>query len=298
MCIIVVKKEGYKIPDKTILKNCFENNSDGAGLMYYKDNKVVINKGFMDFESFYNKIEKLQNEIDTINTNMVFHFRIGTSGASDGTCTHPFELTNNSNKLKKLNAKVDVGIAHNGIINAYTPAKTSDLNDTQLFIKNFLYPLYEIDNNFYNNTKIQDIIKTVTSSKFAILTNKNELVTIGDFIEEDGILYSNTSYEDYYSYYKNYSLSKYEDYEDFYDYLDVSNLPFDEAINKLYTLSDDEYATDDDFSYIPYDYRKAGKLAIDKYNSLYLIDYENKSVELISDYVELFDILECESVTK
>ena len=291
MCIIVVKKEGYEIPSKTILKNCFENNSDGAGLMYYKDNKVVINKGFMSFEDFYTKIEKLKNEIDTINTNMVFHFRIGTSGASDGICTHPFELTNNSNKLKKLNVKTNIGIVHNGIINAYTPIKNSELNDTQLFIKDFLYPLYELNKDFYNNEKIQDIIKKVTNSKFAILTDKNELITIGDFIKDDGILYSNTSYEDYYSYYKNYSyINKYEDYEDFCDYLDITAMDYEKALNYLFTLSEDECF------YSQYDYRKEGKLATDKYNSLYLIDEDNENITMLEDYVEIFDITEAEHI--
>lgn len=294
MCIIVVKKEGYEIPKKDILQNCFNNNSDGAGIMFIKNNKVVIDKGFMNFNALWNRLEGLKSEIDTVNTPIILHFRIGTSGTNDGSCTHPFELTNSDKKLKKLESVVNIGIAHNGIINAYTPKADSTLNDTQLFIKKFLYPIYELNKNFYKNKKMQDIIKTVTNSKFAILNNNSEIVTIGDFIEDDGILYSNGTYKNYYNYYNNYN-----DYSNNYylDYKEILQLSYDEAIDELLFLSDDEFAVSyNETCYIPYDYRKKGKLATDYYNSLYLVDEDNKKITFIDDYVEIYDINESEMI--
>ena len=38
MCIIVAKKKGLELPTKEILRNCFNYNSDGAGLMFNDGN--------------------------------------------------------------------------------------------------------------------------------------------------------------------------------------------------------------------------------------------------------------------
>jgi hypothetical protein len=52
MCIIVYKPKGIELPKEDILKNCFDNNADGAGYMYAHKGKVLIHKGFMDWEDF------------------------------------------------------------------------------------------------------------------------------------------------------------------------------------------------------------------------------------------------------
>ena len=58
MCIIVAKEKGVAMPEMNILKTCFENNPDGAGVMWNENNKVEIRKGFMrwsEFESYGNR---------------------------------------------------------------------------------------------------------------------------------------------------------------------------------------------------------------------------------------------------
>lgn len=297
MCIIVAKNKGFELPKKEILKNCFDNNSDGAGFMYTLNNKVIIDKGYMKFEDLWKRLQNLQNEIDIKNTPIVLHFRIGTSGNFDASCTHPFSLTNKDNKLKELDAIANIGIAHNGIISSYADAK-SELSDTQLFIKKFLFPLYKIDKNFYNNKDIQDIIEKVTSSKFAILTNKNELITIGNFIEKDGILYSNYSFENYTEYNycwksKTYKIGNtYDDhYDDYYD--DYTKYTVDDIL----PLQDSEIAQNDDGEiFINYDYRKIGYLATDYFDRLFLIHDETGEIELLSDFVTIYNIDELENV--
>ena len=46
MCIIVSKKKGLELPTKEILRNCFNYNSDGAGIMFNDGKQVFIEKGF------------------------------------------------------------------------------------------------------------------------------------------------------------------------------------------------------------------------------------------------------------
>lgn len=280
MCVIVAKNIGCDLPKKEILQNCYINNPDGAGIMYTKNNKVVIDKGYMTFKSLWKRLEKLKAEIDIKNTPIVLHFRIGTSGAYDKSNTHPFELTNQDNRLLKVKNNVNIGIAHNGIITAYEDRKNATLNDTQLFIKKFLFPLYKLNKKFYENKEIQEIIKTVTSSKFAFLTSENKLILIGDFIEDDGIYYSN------YTYAETSKTNTKRKAPNNYKYAEYSK-----TMEELTPLGDDEVAiTEEGNYYINYDYRKVGYLAIDDYNRLFLVNTETEKITLLSNYIELYTI--------
>ena len=49
MCIICCKPMGKDMPTEEIMKNMWVNNPDGAGFMYVKNHKLVIEKGFMEF---------------------------------------------------------------------------------------------------------------------------------------------------------------------------------------------------------------------------------------------------------
>ena len=66
MCIIVSKKKGINLPGKEILKNCFDYNSDGSGLMFNDGTNVYIEKGFMTFNDFYNRLMELDKEYNLI----------------------------------------------------------------------------------------------------------------------------------------------------------------------------------------------------------------------------------------
>lgn len=76
MCIIVSKEKNKNIPSREILENCFNNNSDGAGFMYVLNKNVHIEKGFMNFESFYNRIIELDKKINLKKRSLIMHFRI------------------------------------------------------------------------------------------------------------------------------------------------------------------------------------------------------------------------------
>ena len=44
MCIIIEKPKYAKTPSRKVLKNCWDNNPDGAGYMYNAGGKVYIYK--------------------------------------------------------------------------------------------------------------------------------------------------------------------------------------------------------------------------------------------------------------
>lgn len=114
MCIIVYKKEGIKLPDMSILKNCWDGNSHGAGFMYRKksvmgNRSIVIEKGFMTWESFKKRIGKFK----TYEGEMCIHFRLASHGCISENNCHPWEILKNESAL-----------CHNGIISWLGDDKT------------------------------------------------------------------------------------------------------------------------------------------------------------------------------
>ena len=65
MCIIAIKPAGVKLPKGDTLETMWINNDDGAGLMYPRDGKVEIYKGYMTYKSFSKALKALKREIDT-----------------------------------------------------------------------------------------------------------------------------------------------------------------------------------------------------------------------------------------
>lgn len=212
MCIIAIKPIGKELMDKEIIMTMCESNPDGSGFCYAENGVVIIRKGFMDFESYY---EALQNIPDIKNKNVVMHMRITTHGTtSKGNC-HPFPLTNNVQKLKATEIKTDVAIIHNGIIKIEDDKK-NDLSDTMTYIKEKLYPRYMHDKRFFDKKKARKKIEKEITSKMVIMKSDGTFHIIGNFNENDGYTYSNYSYiktqYDYNSGYGYYNYGYYGNY--------------------------------------------------------------------------------------
>ena len=197
MCIIVGKKIGIEMPDKSILKRCFDYNSDGAGIMWSNNGRVHIRKGFMKWEDFDKFLDILSKQIDLKNSGVVLHYRIKTHGKTSPQNCHPFPISNKIRDLKKLSLTTDIGCAHNGII----PIKPiHGLSDTQTYILKRLYNIQKAHPHFLESRRIMNQIEKEIGSKMTFLTSNGSIYTIGDYIEEDGVLYSNRSFEDRYFY--------------------------------------------------------------------------------------------------
>lgn len=223
MCIVVYKKIGLSLPSREILKNCFINNRDGAGFMYNHKGKVIIEKGFMTWEAFDVALASVEKKIDVKKCGMVLHFRITTQGGTNQECTHPFPLSSNMDDLKLLRTTSDIGVAHNGIISLTTTYTKVDYSDTMKFITDYL-SLIISNKNYYKNKNTLKLIANLVGSKLAILDMDGHCELIGDFIEDKGIYYSNSSYTEskkYTSSLFNYSWDNNEDidyWETFYNY--------------------------------------------------------------------------------
>ena len=264
MCIIIIKPKGKSLPTYDIFKNCWNHNNHGIGFMYHKNDRVIIEKGYMDFISFEKKLNVLEKKIDIKNTTIVFHFRISTSGNIDKGNCHPFPISFNNNSLRATNIETVLGIAHNGTIFHYTEMDKI-LNDTQLFIKNDLSTLYRLDNHFYFNNSLISIIKRlINNDRMVFLTGNGNIIKFGEWINEDGYYFSNNSYikskniksynnknqifeDNFNEQYKiNNCIVDEEDFEMMLDYLE--QIPFGKTIYSYDKL--DEYSWKDKEIYI------------------------------------------------
>ncbi len=207
MCVIVAKEKDIEMPDRNILKTCFNNNPDGAGIMWNQENMIQIRKGFMDWNSFDNFLDELSDQVDLKNCGVCMHFRIKTHGKTSPQNCHPFPISSRIKDLKKLELKTDIGVVHNGII----PIKPIyNLSDTQTYILKRMYNVKKHYPSFLKEKHIMSQIEKEISSKVAFLASDGSIYTIGEFAENEGVLYSNRSFEEY-SYY-NFSWYGYDNY--------------------------------------------------------------------------------------
>lgn len=183
MCIAILN-EPNKVIDFLTLQNCWDNNRDGAGMLYIEDDKLKIFKEMTSFKNFYDTYLKVR-EAD-MSKKIVLHFRIATHGQVDRANCHPF-LVN-----KRL------GFVHNGIISGLP--YSSDYSDTYMFNKHILQ---KMPNGFLQHKGICTLMEEFISySKLIFLDDKNNSTIIGEEKGDwdDGNWYSNTTYKysDYY----------------------------------------------------------------------------------------------------
>lgn len=193
MCIICAKKKGVAMPSWSTIENMWYGNRDGAGLMWEENGIVHITKGYMSYESFKRELNELGERLDLTETPLVMHFRITTHGGTKPENCHPFPITEQIGLMQKLRCNTDIGIAHNGIL-SFTPRK--GISDTMEYIAMQLSIIKKINRKFLADEHLMQLIRNATEgSRLCFLDKKGEIHTTGDFIEENGILYSNGSYK-------------------------------------------------------------------------------------------------------
>ena len=191
MCIICVSPENVRQPDRRTLATMFHRNPHGAGYMYARDGKVHIRKGFMTLPALLNALDEEDfSKADPV----VYHFRISTQAGINPQMTHPFPLSNRPAHMKALDVDCRCGIAHNGIIQLTSDPRNREYSDTAVFIRDYLTKIIQRPSDLRNAKRLELIYK-LAQSKFAIMDGKGYIATVGEFVNEDGLLYSNTSYQ-------------------------------------------------------------------------------------------------------
>ena len=191
MCIICVSKSGVRQPTERELYTMFQNNPHGAGYMVARHGFVTISKGYMAYDEFLNAVQK---EHFTAKDSVVYHFRISTQAGVNPEMTHPFPLSNRLARMEKLDTTCRFGIAHNGIIKLTTEPDNPRYSDTALFIAQYLTLLIKRRDDLHSK-RILNTIWQLAQSKFAIMDGSGYVATVGEFLNRDGLLFSNASFQ-------------------------------------------------------------------------------------------------------
>ena len=177
------------MPADSILANCYYSNPDGCGYMVADGETVNIRKGFMTLDSF---LDDMRAQGDLTGRGVVMHFRIATHGEVKPACCHPFPVSNDLRELSATEFASRVAVAHNGIIPGMDTS--DDVSDTMCYVYSILAPLRGMHEDFMHDQNALDLIENTVKSKLCFLDNSGEIVTVGEFVEDGGVLYSNTSY--------------------------------------------------------------------------------------------------------
>lgn len=178
MCIIMFQPASSEqdIPFN-YFKAAQEKNNDGHGLMYVRNNVLVVKTQMGNIDKFYEKYLAARG----LNTPIGIHFRIGTSGARNLSNCHPFYLNPTT------------AFMHNGVIGRGANGKS----DTRIFAENLLRQLPE---NWMNNSAICQLLADhIDSNKMVFLNNKKQSVILNESLGHwtDKVWYSNSSYRTY-----------------------------------------------------------------------------------------------------
>lgn len=189
MCIIAIKPAGVAMPAEETIENMWYGNPDGAGFMYNDAGRVIIEKGFMKLTDFTAAINKVKGKKERT---IIMHFRITTHGGTKPENCHPFPVSDKLPMLQKRRTTAALGMAHNGII-TINPRK--GISDTMEYDLTQLSVMRDIDQNFYKKDKWRRLIYSAITSKMAFLDGTGYYSTVGDFTHDNGLLYSNSSYQ-------------------------------------------------------------------------------------------------------
>lgn len=191
MCVIAIKPSGVKMPDSALIRQMWERNPDGAGVMYAHAGIVHIDKGYMTQDAYSKHLKNLAKKLDLTQTTVVMHFRITTHGGTKPENCHPFPLSGKIADLQRLHTTARIGVAHNGII----PIQPRQgVSDTMEYIATQLAPLYAMKHDFYRDSNALELIRNAIHSKMVFLTGGGKFTLVGDFTERGGIWYSNLNH--------------------------------------------------------------------------------------------------------
>lgn len=192
MCIICVSRAGVRQPSEKQIRTMFRRNPHGAGYMYARNSIVTIHKGFMDIDSY---LAALRSEHFTLRDSVVYHFRISTQAGVEPEMTQPFPLSHRRNMMRELDLDCPCGIAHNGSIHLTSDPSNDIYSDTALFVTDYLADMLHKSSDLHDRDLLNHIYE-MAQSKFAVMDGNGYIATVGEFINERGLLFSNGSYNE------------------------------------------------------------------------------------------------------
>ena len=186
MCLIVVGNKDKVSKQKTILENALRINSNGFGLMYFKNDDVLskktLSKNFVDVENL------IKSVVEDCSDKLALHFRFATQGVVDKINTHPITVLNKDSDGRS------VKLMHNSPM-LPTALIDKDRSDTHQFVKYYLRPVLKSNPDLlYNQKWLEQLNADCDSARMVFADGKtNSFIYVNKKLWEkkDKIWYSN-----------------------------------------------------------------------------------------------------------
>lgn len=150
MCLIAVKTSPNETFHYSAFQTAAKRNSDGTGIMYPKDGRIIHRKLGGKLSDEENK--SLYDEF-IAQPKAALHVRFTTHGKTDNDNAHPFEILS----IDKGDP-VDLFLMHNGVISG-APKVKEGMSDTWHFVEFMLKPMLKADPYAVVNPYIKAMIK-------------------------------------------------------------------------------------------------------------------------------------------
>ncbi len=193
MCVIVHKPEDVLFAEEDI-KNCYERNPAGFGVMYYdtvKKRVIAKKKLLKDIDVIQEIFKELKGK------ESCYHFRITTHGPTNDLMSHPFEVFSKDN-----GDPVDMYLMHNGVITKAKPS--SDESDTADFADRIMKKALkgrpeEIESEWFKSM-VEDYIGT--GSKLCIMYGDGKVIKFNEKMGDEykGVWVSNKCFVNHTNY--------------------------------------------------------------------------------------------------
>lgn len=183
MCYLGVlpRKSAMSLED---LRNAFDHNSDGYGIMYAEGGRVVHWKHKGDFAAFAEKWETLPS-----NRQIAVHFRFGTSGPTNSDACHPFLV------LNKEQHGMDLALMHNGVLDYREFGGTKKASDTMQYVAK-LRIMLQGNPQLIRNGAFRELLERDLGNpnKMVLIEGSGRLHYLNkqQGTEKDGVWHSNT----------------------------------------------------------------------------------------------------------
>lgn len=194
MCVILTCQPNCR-PSDAVLRACFDANPDGAGLAYSQRSRygsfwdVVVDKGYFSPDRLIDAVNGIP-----IDTPMIIHFRIATSGSIDAHGCHPYPVAPDTiDPSASYFFGCDLAVAHNGVIHGVDASETD--SDTLVFVRDYLSKL-----NLNTVSDVDDkrgIIELMApGNRFAFIDATGQMLELGEGWEDvcEGVRASNSSW--------------------------------------------------------------------------------------------------------
>jgi len=282
MCLIIVGNKDNVVKEKTILENALTTNSDGFGLMYFKNDDVISKKTLSkSFSDVTNLIQSVFNDIDE-DSKLGLHFRFATEGAKDKINCHPLTV------LSKEEHGRSIKLMHNSPM-LPTAIIDKDRSDTHQFVKYYLRPVLKSNPDLiYNQKWLEQLNRDVDNSRLVFADGKSKTFIYVNkklWSKKNKVWYSNENsfYTRKFGFNSGYSYGGYghlnDDYNYCYDEDNKEDIKFNSDTKQL---AFNGYENVDDYLDLPLDEELLSQLDENQ-----LKDYVSKNQNEVVNFLEI-----------